>query len=673
MERVRKLLWLVLILFFTVIPLTSPQGHARSEDRGGGEPILVGRISYVEGKVLRYVTEEEDWVATVSDTPFGVDDSLYSDKGGRAEIIMPNNTWARIDGDTQIQLITLRYDVTEIDVASGAARFYNKGSDPVIKARTPFGYVMGPGDTSFDLYVGDYSAEVVAVEGTVYFVHRTSETKFEVIAGSSSILADSREVTAGEAETDPYWHAWNRKRDGLWAKRMRVKGKSATYLPSRLHYDAYVLEEHGRWERVYYNGGYYYFWRPVYVSAGWAPFTAGRWIVWYGDHTWIPDEPFGYITHHYGSWIFTGGSWYWAPPVPHVVVYGGPPLLHVGFAWYPGRVAWIHFGFHVGWVPLAPGEPYYCYRRWGPGAIIVNNVHITKVHFNPHRYRHFKHAVIIEKKNLYKVDDYRRIRITGVNRTATLEKYRAVPVVDHRVIKNYKNIRQRYNVTNLREVRKPPRMVTRGIQEDHRGANARGKGIPDRVRNRKEDRLAEEARIKPPKVRNEAISVNQVRRGSASRKKSGERELKRKEKPRLENQGQAGREFRKRWSRMPPKPASGHTARQRIARREVQNQRKKMPPKPATGHRMPRKEGKLGRSHVREERGRMPPRPEPKLQKGSQPRVKSQGNRRGRWNRGDYKQHMQRRGGEKQRRRDFPRQAPSHPGNPSARSWPSSA
>ncbi|MFQ5843347.1 MAG: FecR domain-containing protein, partial [Thermodesulfobacteriota bacterium] len=246
----------------------------------------MGRISHVEGNVSRYVPEEDDWVATVKDAPFGVNDAIYSDRGGRAEIMMPNNTWTRIDGDTRIRLNALRYDVTEIDVDSGVARFYNKGSDAVIKAKTTFGYVMAPGDTTFDLYVGDDSVEAVASKGTVYFVHSTSETKFEVIAGSSSILADSRQVTAGEARTDPYWHAWNRKRDALWAKRMRIRGKSVKYLPPSLHHEAYVLEENGRWERVYYEGTYHYFWRPRYVSLGWAPFTAGRWVVWYGDHTW---------------------------------------------------------------------------------------------------------------------------------------------------------------------------------------------------------------------------------------------------------------------------------------------------------------------------------------------------------------------------------------------------
>ncbi|MBW2174772.1 MAG: hypothetical protein JRF64_09085, partial [Deltaproteobacteria bacterium] len=90
-----------------------------SDDIDEEGTVLVGRISHVEGQLLRYVPDEKEWVDTVKDAPFYTDDLLHSDENGRAEFIMPNNTWVRIDGDTQIQLNVLKDDVTEIDVASG--------------------------------------------------------------------------------------------------------------------------------------------------------------------------------------------------------------------------------------------------------------------------------------------------------------------------------------------------------------------------------------------------------------------------------------------------------------------------------------------------------------------------------------------------------------------------
>ena len=99
------------------------------------------------------------------------------------------------------------------------------------------------------------------------------------------------------------------------------------------------------------------------------------------DQTWIPADPFGYVTHHYGNWVYVRNYWYWAPPVVSVRV--GVPLLDVGFFWYPGRVSWIHTGTYVGWVPLATRETYYSYRHWGgPHVVVVSNINITHININ---------------------------------------------------------------------------------------------------------------------------------------------------------------------------------------------------------------------------------------------------------------------------------------------------
>ena len=101
--------------------------------------------------------------------PPGLDDALYADENSKAEIIIPNDTWLRTGGNTQIQLIALKRDVTEIDMASGVGRFYNRSSKGVIKVTTEFGYVIARRGTTFDLYVGDESLEVIPVTGRVDF------------------------------------------------------------------------------------------------------------------------------------------------------------------------------------------------------------------------------------------------------------------------------------------------------------------------------------------------------------------------------------------------------------------------------------------------------------------------------------------------------------------------
>jgi hypothetical protein len=95
-------------------------------------------------------------------------------------------------------------------------------------------------------------------------------------------------------------------------------GRNADAVVGRLSY----LE--GGLSRLRFGGeglGYRRFLAANVCAAGWLPFTVGRWSVWFGDHSWIPYEPFGYITHHYGKGIFVCGFWDCVPSTHHGRVY----------------------------------------------------------------------------------------------------------------------------------------------------------------------------------------------------------------------------------------------------------------------------------------------------------------------------------------------------------------
>jgi len=421
---------MLFILSLLVLPAAFSAAQGLSGELSGEEGILVGRISHVEGSVFRYIPEEGAWVQVGTDSPFGLEDKLRSNSRSRAEVILPNNTWFRMDGDTHLHLLSLQTGGTEMHMVHGSARFMNKGSHSSFYVTTPFGEVSAPAQTSFDLYVGDASMEVFSLKGSVYFSRDRGRTKTEVVEGSAPLIADRYAVTAGQGSGDASWNAWNLERDALWARRMRGGRVSAQYLPSTLHDHAYALDDYGVWNRVYYDGAYGYLWRPLYVTAGWAPYTAGRWSLWYGDHVWLPREPFGYVTHHYGTWVYTGGYWYWAPPVASFSLHLVHPSLRIGFAWYPGRVAWFHYGTGIGWIPLAPHEPYYARRRWGPRSTVVKNVTVVNVHVR--NYRNERRAVMIDKGKLHTADNYRTASIKTVDRRTLGAGIQARPAVDQR-------------------------------------------------------------------------------------------------------------------------------------------------------------------------------------------------------------------------------------------------
>jgi len=573
----KRWMGLLVCLFLTVVMMV-PLSSAAEEPA-----MVVGRIFYIEGDLLRYVPAEKDWVAMVKDAPFGTEDTLFSGSRGMAELIVPNGTWIRIGNSTQIQFIALDTDLAEMDVASGVARFYNKSSDTVIKTTSPFGYVLAYPGTVFDFYVGDNSVEVVAVRGKVSFVHSATEAKYDVAAGSPSILADQQQVSSGEGTVDPDWNRWNTGRETFWAAKARVKGRSVEYLPPSLRDESYALDENGSWERVPYEGTSRWFWRPR-VVVGWSPFTVGRWTDWYGDQTWIPAEPFGYVTHHYGNWVYARNNWYWAPPVVSVRV--GLPLLDIGSFWSPGRVSWIHNGAYVGWVPLAPRETYYSHRNWGgPHDVVVTNVNLAQININLRNYAYANRAIVVPQNNFYGVNNYTKVRVTKINPATIINNYRAAPVVNNTVINNYTTDKQRYNYTTVKVNEKPHNTVINRIQQNetiiHEGKKEKASVVQERVKSIPEGKVNREARIEPPKTTNYIVPANQVNRPK-SEIKLQQREIKTSGKPgQQEKPGKPGQPSAGGERVMPAKPAEKGLDKSKKVEKPESATKESKPPKKA--------------------------------------------------------------------------------------------
>ncbi|MFZ2446170.1 MAG: DUF6600 domain-containing protein [Syntrophobacteraceae bacterium] len=476
MNRSGKVFLLALLFLFAGAPVARSQDQPRSAEQGGPraeerENILVGRIAMVEGDLLRYVPARRDWVVAVTDSPFGLDDALYSGESGKVEYLLPNGTWLRMGPNTQIQMIALKPDATEIDVAVGTTRLMGKSSKAVIKVTTPFGYAVGEPGAAFDVYVGDESIEVIGIRGKVEFVHDEDGSRYEVIPGSMSLLADDHETTTGDGRMDPDWDAWNNARDAHWSQALEVKGESVEHLPEEIREDARTLDENGRWERVYYEGEHRRAWRPTKVEPGWAPYSVGRWTVWNGDYCWVPDEPFGYVTHHYGYWFWNENSWYWAPPI--VGAGAGARSWGIGLAWYPGRVGWLYSGSNIGWFPLLPWEPYYAHRVWGPSTYLPRRGGGIDIN----RYRFANRAVVVNQKALFTTNNLSTVRERKIEGAALARNFRGAPVVSSRVLGKGGHINQRFNFTNRAPKAKPTRAAGSRLAHNRARIGAGGAAV----------------------------------------------------------------------------------------------------------------------------------------------------------------------------------------------------
>jgi len=493
------------------------------------KPVIVGRISEVEGQLLRYVTDTSDWAATEKDNPAGVKDAFYSGESAKAEFIFPNNTVARIGGNTQIQLIKLDTDTIEADVASGTARFYNNGS-AVIKCTTPIGYVLADTVTTFDVTVGESSAEITAISGKVYFIHTgMGNSRYDVIAGSRSIVADSSQVTAGTGKSTADWAAWNDQMDNKWSSRLAKNTESAKYVPQGLQQESYALEENGKWENVDYEGQTRHLWRPIAVDASWSPFTNGRWVSYYGDQVWVPYESFGYVTHHYGNWVWVDASngWYWAPPVAYYAATG--PYLPIEYAWYPGRVSWVYTDEYVGWVPLHYRDPYYSpywdhyYHYYGAPYYGYHGYYhnyyganYTHVNININNLRYGNRAVVIGRNNLYRTfGGYHNARL-NVNQQA-LHNFHTANHLNNTMVKGFGKERNQFSSKPV--AFKPNQSVNSRIRQNQMSARFKQGDSAQKFRNTVQHAKPGQLSTGQPKsvqVGNKMVPNNNMRKPAAT-------------------------------------------------------------------------------------------------------------------------------------------------------------
>ena len=197
------------------------------------------------------------------------------------------------------------------------------------------------------------------------------------------------------------WDRWNERRD-------RQLTKSNVYANvNRSIYGAEDLDGYGRWVHVPRYGRC---WFPS-VTVGWAPYRHGRWV-WldYYGWSWVSYDPWGWAPYHYGRWFRHarhGWGWHpgsyashhrWRPALVAFFGYNGP---QVGLG--------VRFG-HYGWIPLAPGEPYYPWfgRRYrgssygsgrvgGRNTILVDNS--INIYTNYRNARHRNGITVVDARD----------------------------------------------------------------------------------------------------------------------------------------------------------------------------------------------------------------------------------------------------------------------------------
>lgn len=353
----------------------------RNETAAAENILTAGRIQRVDGDVavanaLTTAEADSQWYAATANAPFSVGDRIYTNDNSQASLAFSGRNYARLNPNTSLDVLSLDRQRTQLALRNGSAMFDVGYLDPgqVFEVATPYGAVDFDQPGLYDVGIGDNGNVIVSVlSGLAQVVGlggsgRISKGEVLTLLGQTAaeiVLSRIDGRNAGYLVDDYYQYQYPQYYDGRYSD-------YNTYLDNPYYFDPYRrnvsyqyaspyipglndLDYYGNWQNV---NGYGYAWSPQ-VGAGWSPYQQGYWMNDYPyGPTWVSSEPWGYAPYHYGRWAFVGDRWYWIPD-----------SVNTTPTYSPALVAFIPSQNEIGWVPLAPGDPYvsrYYDQNWNP-------------------------------------------------------------------------------------------------------------------------------------------------------------------------------------------------------------------------------------------------------------------------------------------------------------------
>ena len=422
-------------------------------------PSRVARLNYSTGSVSFQPGGEGDWVDVDSNRPLTSGDSLWADKGARAELHV-GSTAIRMNAETSLSFLDLDDHSTQLRLSLGSVllrvRHLDDGDDFEVDTPNLAFAIQAAGE-----YRIDVNADGNQTETTVW--HGRGEAtgggySYDVVAGQQARFSgtDQLDHEIAQIGSSDDFANWSFDRD-----KREDGAESANYIsPEVTGYED--LDDHGRW---HYVAGYGNVWTPAGVAPDWAPYRYGHWVwVEPWGWTWVENEPWGFAPFHYGRWAYAQDSWCWVP---------GPVVVRPVYS--PALVAFVGSGgFHlavgvgggpVGWFPLGPGEvyvpPYRVSRRY------VNNVNVTNTRVN-----------ITQVTNVYNVYNSNPTNVTRI--TYVNQRSQAVTVVSRDTFVNARPVNR--NVVRVDEREISQAQVAHRVEVQPQRASIQGAGRPVQMR-----------------------------------------------------------------------------------------------------------------------------------------------------------------------------------------------
>jgi hypothetical protein len=373
-----------------VLPAMPPAYAQDAPSDAAAPPERVGQIAQVQGSVSFDTSGSSQWTAAALNYPVTSGDALYTQPGASAAVAID---WSRISLNeaTELQITTIDPHAVTAALSQGEAYLDLRNLAPgdSYAITTPRGTVNISQNGQYDIVAGDQTAPttVTVISGAAQL--QGQNVALDIAPGETATLqgADPVNAALGAGQRDPFV-----------VRMLAVRyAPPPAYVPPVVNQmtGGYQLAQYGSWSQTPQYGAVWY----PRVASNWVPYREGHWAYvapW--GWTWVDNDPWGFAPFHYGRWVQEDGRWGWAPAP---VAYDAPAYYQPVYA--PATVSFFDVGAGVaigvgitaaalaagsiGWVPLAPNEPYRPWYHCPPRYVqqinyynIRNANHFTDIH-----------------------------------------------------------------------------------------------------------------------------------------------------------------------------------------------------------------------------------------------------------------------------------------------------
>jgi uncharacterized membrane protein YgcG len=362
-------------LFLTAFLVMFMSGSFLSAD--AGEPIY-GHISYVD-KDATVIRQDKTEHKAVVNLPVAPGDQVVTGEKGRCELQFDNGTIIRLDNDSRLKVTTVlapaltsNWKITTLHLMRGGLCTINTNYDREMfqiitpnaamdfrKRTTTFIRLKDSGDTFIFADRGKFK---------VMYGEDINSLKTETIrADKAYTITADHQFRIDEGKRDFDFVAWNeyinRNFKDLHYGTSKVPKKLYRYNKALVYWAEKWSSLFGEWV---YDDIFGYVWKPADEYFAWSarPFFHADFTRVNGELFIIPQQPWGWVPAHMGTWVWMKWGWTWVPgtafsPGFYYNAFAGPGWsdYYLGY-YYPTLEYWLRssYGSH---------DLYYIYRDYG--------------------------------------------------------------------------------------------------------------------------------------------------------------------------------------------------------------------------------------------------------------------------------------------------------------------